>query len=305
MRVVTLLPSATDIVVALDQQQSLVGLSHSCDIPAGITSLLRMTRTAVPYEQSSQEIDQFVRDHLATHSALYDLNLTALAAVRPDVIISQGLCDVCAVSTAVVDAALCSLPTQPGLIDLNPNRLTDIFSDIQRVGDALKCSDLARKIVATLQQRVRRVVSLTEAIKARQKPTVVFLEWLLPPFNGGHWNPELVQLAGGIDLLGTLGKPSQGLGLDKVFEAKPDVLFIACCGFSIERTLTDIKQLAKNPGWRSLPAVRNDRVYLADGRKYFARPGPSVVDALERMAVTLHPRLTTGLSVRPFARLFR
>lgn len=289
MNVVTLLPSATEIVHALGMEESLVGVSHSCDYPGSIQDLPRVTSTRVPYTESSEVIDDFVRDHLAGTDALYELDMEALQAVAPDVIISQALCDVCAVSTGDVLAALDSLPSNPELIDIEPNTLNDVFDDCRRVGRALGVAKNATQLDRALRQRRFAVAEKTALIPMSDRPKVAFLEWLVPPFNGGHWNPELVALAGGIDVLGAPAKPSSTLDWDQVIAAQPDVVFIACCGFSQERALEDVRQIESENYWRQLPAVQNGRVYITDGNAYFARPGPRLLDGLEIMAHALHP----------------
>lgn len=289
MRIVSLLPSATEIVCALGLQEHLVGVSHGCSYPPGVATLPRMTSTRVPYNAGSDDIDAYVRDHLDDNTALYDLDLKALAAVKPDVVVSQALCDVCAVATGDVRDAIRSLPGSPVLIDLTPNSLTDVFNDMLRVGEATGAQAAALKLVSRLRARRDQVAQRSQAIAKADRPKVVFFEWLLPPFSGGHWNPELVSLAGGDDLLGSPGEPSRTLDWQRVTDAAPDLAFVACCGFSIERALVDIAALDSNPAWRALPAVRAQRLYVADGNAYFSSPGPRLLDGLELMAHALHP----------------
>ncbi|TCO78202.1 cobalamin-binding protein [Chromatocurvus halotolerans] len=289
MRIVSLLPSATEIVCALGLQQHLVGVSHGCNHPPGVDTLPRMTSTRVPYNADSDEIDAYVRNHLGDNSALYDLDMAALEAARPDVVVSQALCDVCAVATGDVRDAIRSLPGAPQLIDLTPNSLADVFDDIFRVGDATGSQARARSLVASLRARRDQVAERSERIVRADRPRVMFFEWLLPPFSGGHWNPELVTLAGGEDLLGSPGAPSRTLDWQTVSDASPDLAFVACCGFTIDRALADIAALGDNPAWLSLPAVQSQRLYVADGNAYFSSPGPRLLDGLELMAHALHP----------------
>ena len=289
MRIVTLLPSATEIVCALDAGEQLVGVSHSCDFPPFVEELPRMTSTHVPYDEDSETIDSYVREHLAGHEALYDLDVEKLGEAKPDVVISQALCDVCAVATGDASEAVRSLPGKPLLIDLTPNTLDDVFADIIRVGVELGAEQAAKALVDSLEERRDRVADRTATIPHADRPRVAFLEWLLPPFNGGHWNPELVALAGGIDLLGAHGKPSSTLEWPDVVELQPEVLFVACCGFTIERAMEDVRSVRQHEAWRQLPAVWNDRVYVADGNAYFSCPGPRLIDGLEIMAHALHP----------------
>lgn len=289
MRIVSLLPSATEIVCALGLQESLVGVSHGCNHPAGIETLPRMTSTRVPYDAGSDAIDTYVREHLGDNTALYDLDMQALAAVRPDVVVSQALCDVCAVATGDVRDAIRALPGSPTLIDLTPNSLSDVFDDIIRVGAATGVQSAAEALVSDLIGRRDRVAQRSATIDAANRPGVAFFEWLLPPFSGGHWNPELVTLAGGRDLLGSPGQPSRTLDWQTISASAPDVAFVACCGFDMERALADVAAASDSPAWRELPAVRNQRLYVADGNAYFSSPGPRLLDGLELMAHALHP----------------
>lgn len=289
MNIVTLLPSATDIVCALGHEQSLVGVSHSCQLPASVRELPVMTSTRVPYQDTSETIDTFVRDHLNDNDALYDLDMDALAAAAPDVIVSQALCDVCAVSTGDVLRAIADLPSKPILVDLEPNTFSDVLDDCHRVGKALGCPNQAAVLVASLKARISVVRETTADIAIVDRPRVAFLEWLIPPFNGGHWNPELISLAGGVDLLGVHAQPSSTLDWQTVIDSKPDVLFLACCGLSITRTLEDIDKLESTDHWQRLMEQVQGCVFMVDGMRYFANPGPKLVDALEMMAHALHP----------------
>jgi len=291
MRIVSLLPSATEIVCSLGLQDQIVGISHSCDYPAEICHLPVMTRTTVPRQASSEQIDSYVRGFLGENSALYQLNLDLLEKASPDVIVSQRLCDVCAVSTDDVLAALQRLSSQPGLVDLEPAVLADVFSDIRRVGTALDASAQAERVVAKLENRISLVAARTRTIAMELRPRVALLEWLLPPFNSGHWNPELVELAGGTDCLGPKGKPSQTVSWSDVLAAHPDIIVVACCGFSRQRASRDFEQLANQRQWRELVKSVSGRVYITDGNAYFSRPGPRLVDSLEALAHALHPSI--------------
>lgn len=289
MRIVTLLPSATEIVCALGLEQQLVGVSHSCNFPDSVRALPRMTSTHVPYTESSEAIDDYVREHLGSHAALYDLDVEALQAANPDVVVSQALCDVCAVSTGDVLDAVNSLPSKPVLIDLNPNTLDDVFDDIARVAAATNAVSAGDALLANLRAR-RDAVAKRSAAKSRvDRPRVAFLEWLFPPFNGGHWNPELVELAGGADVLGAPGQASTTQDWDAIAAMDPDVIFVACCGFRVERAMQDIHKIAEQAHWQSLRAVREGRVFVADGNAYFSCPGPRLIDGLEILAHALHP----------------
>jgi iron complex transport system substrate-binding protein len=256
-----------------------------------------MTSTHVPHTQSSEAIDAYVREHLSGHEALYDLDMDRLRDARPDVIVSQALCDVCAVATGDVLKAIQSLPSKPVLIDLEPNTLDDVLDDILRVGLQLEARQAAEELVAEFRIRRDAIAARTATLAISQRPQVAFLEWLYPPFNGGHWNPELVEIAGGIDLLGAPGKPSSTQDWETIADAKPDVLFIACCGFQVDRALEDVNKISQTKLWQQLPAVKNGRVYVTDGNAYFSSPGPRLIDGLEIIAHALHPKLHPQPSV--------
>lgn len=285
MRIVSLLPSATEIVCALGLENQLVGVTHECDYPPSVQSLPRVTRTLIPVDAASCEIDRLVSEQLNTTKALYQLDLPLLKELRPDVIVTQSLCDVCAVSPNEVQAALVQLPGAPRVVNLEPQSLDGLFEAIRQVASAVGgCADAT---IRHLRGRVEAVAMRSAGLSER--PRVTFLEWLDPPFSSGHWNPELVRIAGGIEGLGKEGQPSRRLRWDEVFVWQPDAIIIACCGFTVERTQQDLAGLQSVAGWRELPAVRSGRVYVADGSHYFNRPGPRLVESLELLAHAIHP----------------
>jgi iron complex transport system substrate-binding protein len=287
MRIVSLLPSATEIICALGLNDQLVGVTHECDYPPFVRQLPKVTRTLIPTEASSGEIDRLVRQRLQTKRALYTLDVPLLQVLRPDLIVTQALCDVCAVADDEVRAAACMLPGGPRVINLEPQTLSEVLASIRQVAAAVDVDRSAEEAIKRLTARVAEVVRRTAGLQRR--PRVAFLEWIDPPFSCGHWSPELVRLAGGLEGLGHEGRPSRTLRWDEVLTWQPDVVFIACCGFSVERTVCDLPLLRFVPGWQGVPAVRNDRVYVTDGSHYFSRPGPRLVDSLEILAHTLHP----------------
>lgn len=289
MRIVSLLPSATEMICALELEDHLVGVTHECDFPAFVRRLPRVTRTLIPAEAPSAEIDRLVQERLQSSRALYTLDLPTLEGLRPDLIVTQALCGVCAVAEDEVRSATCSLPESPQVLNLEPRTLSEVFAAIGQVAKAAGVDRKAQEVVGGLTARVEAVVARTEQITRR--PRVALLEWLDPPFSCGHWSPELVRLAGGVESLGGEGSPSRRLGWDEVIARQPEVVFIACCGCSVERTMEDVPRLQSVPGWRSLPAVRSGRVYLTDGSQYFSRPGPRLVDSLEILAHALHPEV--------------
>jgi iron complex transport system substrate-binding protein len=289
MRIVSLLPSATEILCALGLQAHLVGVTHECDYPPGVEALPRVTHTRIPHNVSSAEIDALVRERLQTEKALYTLELPTLERLRPDLIVTQALCDVCAVAEAEVQAAACRLPGLPRVLNLEPMSLEDVFTTLYLVAEATGIESEAERIIAGLRERVRIVTERSQHVANR--PRVTLLEWIDPPFSCGHWNPELVTMAGGIEGIGKAGVPSRTVHWEEVRDWNPEVLFIACCGFTEERTIEDLPILTEYPGWNDLPCVQNGRVYLTDGSAYFNRPGPRLVDSLEILAHALHPEV--------------
>jgi iron complex transport system substrate-binding protein len=300
MRIVSLLPSATEIICQLGLEGELVGVTHECDYPPSVQTLPKVTRTLIPSTASSREIDTLVRERLQTKKALYSLDLPTLAELEPDLIVTQALCDVCAVAEAEVRSAACSLPSKPRVINLEPTCLDDVYECLRMVGDAIGCMERAAEQIARLKSRVAAVSARSELISHR--PRVVVLEWIDPPFSSGHWSPELVRLAGGEEVVGVAGERSRSIEWQQIVAAAPDVMLIACCGFDVERTLVDLPILCSNPGWCDLPCVRSERVYVVDGSAYFSRPGPRLVDSLEILAHAIEPAIHPLQAGLPAAR---
>ncbi len=289
MRIVSFLPSATEIICQLGLREQLVGVTHECDYPASVVGLPIVTNTLIPHDATSREIDQLVRERLKTEKALYTLDMPVLQSLRPDLIVTQSLCDVCAVAKSEVQQAACSLPGNPQVINLEPSCLEDVLQCMQHVGDAALCSHIAQREIESLRTRVRLVSQRSRTI--RVPLTVMLLEWIDPPFCAGHWSPELVELAGGREVIGQKTQRSRAIAWAEIVSADPDVLIIACCGFGVERTLQDIPLLKSYPGWESLRCVQTGKVFVVDGSAYFSRPGPRLVDSLEILAHALHPDL--------------
>lgn len=289
MRIVSLLPSATEIVCELGLGEQLVGVTHECDYPAWVTKLPQVTRTFIPRSATSQEIDGLVRDRLQSQRALYSLDCQSLARLQPELIVTQGVCEVCAVAESEVTAAVAALPHRPRVVNLEPSRLSDVLDAHRTVAEAANVPHRADAVIDRLRQRVEVVWQRSQRIVHR--PRVVLLEWIDPPFCSGHWSPEIVRLAGGVEALGNEGQPSRTLAWDEVCDSDPDVLVIACCGFTVERTLQDIPILTRYPGFQGLRCVREGAVFVLDGNAYFNRPGPRLIDSLEILANALHPTL--------------
>ena len=289
MKIVSLLPSATEIICRLGLRNQLVGVSHECDYPTSVIDLPRVTRSLIPSEATSRFIDGQVRERLTTEHALYTLELQLLEELNPDLIVTQTLCNVCAVAEEEVRAATRSLSGFPRVVNLEPTCLDDVFESVRLVGEATDRAHHAEQEIASLQKRVHAVAERSSGIAC--VPRVVVLEWVDPPFSSGHWSPELVALAGGKEMIGIDGQPSRTARWQEVVNVEPEVLLVACCGYVIERTLEDLPILRAYPGWDMLPCVQNSRVYIVDGSAYFSRPGPRLVDSLEILAHALHPKI--------------
>ena len=287
MRVVSLLPAATEMVAALGMVDALVGVSHECDFPAAVQALPRVTRCAIHGNAlPSGDIDRWVKTELRRSGTLYTMDEPLLRRLAPDVIITQRLCDVCAVGWDGVAAFAATLPGPPRLVNLEPRTLGDVFDDIRRVAAALDVPQRATAVIAELETRIARV---RERVAGTPRRRCVLLEWIDPPFASGHWDPELVELAGGVDPVGRAGADAREVPWDAIREAAPEVLVVACCGFDVARTRRDLPILRAYPGFADLPAVRAGAVWLVDGSAYFSRPGPRLVDSLELLAPLVHP----------------
>lgn len=264
---------------------ALVGVTHECDHPRGVEKLPRLTASKIDGSMGSAEIDAAVV-RLSDEGSIYALDARLLEELAPDLIITQGLCEVCAVSTNVVQEAAAKLPSAPRILSLNPTCVEDVFTDLVAVGGTLGRAEEARKEVADLRTRLARV---GEAVAGLDRPRVGCLEWLDPPFSAGHWVPEVVRLAGGEEIFAGPGEPSARLRWEEVFEAGPEVLVLMPCGFGLERTVEEARALARSPGWGELAAVRNDRVWAVDANSYFSRPAPRLVEGVEILARILQP----------------
>jgi iron complex transport system substrate-binding protein len=290
VRIVSLLPAATEIVAALDRADWLVGVSHECDYPPQVKTRPRVTRCEIYGKGlSSAEVDAWVNGQLAVGRPLYTLDAELLQALEPDVILTQQLCDVCAIDYGSVAAFAASLPKRPKIVNLEPSTLAEIFGDIERVAAALSEVDRGQALVASLRQRVDRIRS--RVAKATTRPRCCHLEWIDPLFCSGHWTPELMEMAGATDPLGRKGLPSIRVAWEQLLKAQPEILVLACCGYDAGRTLQDLEILKRHPGWNTLPAVSRRQVYAVDGSAYFSRPGPRIVDSLEMLAEIAHPEL--------------
>ena len=287
-RVASLLPSATEIVCAVGAEGDLVGISHECDFPESVRHLPALTRARLRPVRTSREIDREVRSVLQDALAVYEIELAQLEAARPNVIVTQDLCDVCAVSFDDVCAATAALFHQPiRIVNLHPNRLDDIWADISRVAEALGREAQAIAVVTELQKRCAEITR--RALGRAERPRVVSIEWLDPVMLGGMWMPELIEGAGGVPLVTRPGDHAPTLTRDALLELTPDVVLIKPCGFPLRQTIEELSLLPTSLPWESWRAVQEGRVYIADGNAYFNRPGPRIVESLEILAACLHP----------------
>jgi iron complex transport system substrate-binding protein len=292
MRIVSLIASATEIVCALGFEDQLVGRSHECDYPESIQRLPVLTAPAFDTDGSSGEIDQRVKATLQEGLSVYRVDGERLRELEPDVIVTQAQCEVCAVSLRDVERAVCSwLRACPRLVSLTPNNLADVWADVERVADALQVPDHGEELVARLRGRMEGIAARARSLP--QRPTVACVEWLDPLMAAGNWVPELVEMAGGVNLFGTAGRHAPWLTWEDLCARDPDVIVLLPCGFDVARTRRDLPVLARRPGWSDLRAVRAGRVFLTDGNQYFNRPGPRLVESLEILTELLHPAAFT------------
>jgi len=268
---------------------ALVGVTHECDYPPGVERLPHLTSSKIDQRMSSAEIDAAIAEHLTDTGSIYTLDARLLEELAPDLIITQGLCEVCAVSTNLVEEAASGLQTR--IFSLNPTSLREVLDDTVAVGEALGLGDEARAKVAALVERLARV---EERIAGLPRPRVCCIEWLDPPFSAGHWVPEMVRIAGGEEILAGPGEPSARLSWEEVFEAAPEVLVLMPCGFGARRTVEEARRVLPEVSAPDLPAVRDGRVWAVDANSYFSRPAPRLVEGVEILARVLHPEVFAG-----------
>ncbi|MDW8327312.1 MAG: cobalamin-binding protein [Anaerolineales bacterium] len=286
IRIASLLPSATEIVCALGFADCLVGVSHECDYPPDVVAdLPRLTRSAVPPGLSSAEIDADVAARLRRGESLYTVDEAQLAALAPDVIITQELCDVCAVNFSQVRALSARLPGRPKVISLTPPNLEGILEDVRTVAGVLGVPERGERLVAQLRAQLAAVA---ESVRGRPRPRVFACEWLDPPYAAGHWVPEMIALAGGEEVLGRAGERSFRVTWEQVAAARPDVVVLIPCGYTREQAEAEWEALPKPAVLEDIPAVRNGRVYALEANNYCSRPAPRVVEGVEALARVFH-----------------
>ncbi|HXV47935.1 MAG TPA: cobalamin-binding protein [Candidatus Binatia bacterium] len=290
MRICSLLPGATEIAFALGVGDQVVGVTHECDYPPAARDKPVVVKSAIDSKRmSAAEIDRKVGELLEAGKGLYHVDEQALIAADPDIILTQGLCEVCALDYDEVVKAASLLPRQPTIISLNPRGLTDILDDILRVGDATERQAAAQALAGDLRGRIEHV----GRSEPDNRPRVVCLEWFEPLYVAGHWVPEMIGLAGGFDVLGHQGEPSAKIAWSEVVNAQPEVILLMPCGFDTRRTVKEATPLRALPGWDRLPAVKTGSVFALNGNAYFSRPGPRLVNGLEILARIIHPETVT------------
>jgi iron complex transport system substrate-binding protein len=288
LRIVSLLPSATEIVTALGLTNALVGRSHECDYPPEIQDRPVCTEAQINSENPSAQIDADVINLARKALSIYKIKTDVLEQLQPTHIVTQDQCDVCAVNFADVEKAVAKLTkSNPQVISLQPKVLSDVWADIERVAGTLGVESQA--LLLQLQSRVEACRQKTDGISEVERPTVAAIEWTEPLMATGNWIPELVQLAGGYPVFGVIGKHSPYLQWEALVAADPEVIIIMPCGFDLDRTRQETQLLTQHPEWSSLRAVRTGKVFITDGNSYFNRPGPRLVDSLEILAEILHP----------------
>ncbi|MGO9406568.1 MAG: cobalamin-binding protein [Acidimicrobiales bacterium] len=295
MRIVSLLPSLTELVCALGHGDDLVGVTHECDFPPGVQALPFLTRNRIAAEATSAEIDELVSSQ---QDGLYELEEDVLAELAPDLILTQEQCDVCAVNEKIVREAAARLQVSPTVESFNPLTLDDVFAMFRRVGDLLDCRSEADSLIAGFKLTAGEIARRRKASRAQPSTPrrVLLLEWLDPPFSCGHWNPEIIERAGGVEIIGQSGVPSRRLTWKQVAAGRPEVVIVAACGFKLERAELDVRALEDRPEWRDLPAVRNGGVVIADGSALFSRPGPRLETSLRVAAAAIDPETCADLA---------
>jgi iron complex transport system substrate-binding protein len=299
MQICSFLPSATEILYALGLGDSVAGVTFECDFPPEAAGKSIVVNTNLAHDLTAAEIDSTVNDYTSHGEGLYRIDIGKLEAIKPDLVVTQELCDVCAISTSSVAKAVHQLSSKPQVLSLTPHTLGDVLEDVLRVGEATNRDAEARELVSSLRKRIAKVTQLPKP----QKPTVVCLEWLSPPFNGGHWIPEMIDLAGGVDPLGRLGKDSYRMEWDQVLNVNPDVVLVMPCGHNLERSVREYRATQFPEGWKHVKAVRDSRVYAVNASAFFSRPGPRLVTGLEIMYALLQEDQPRELLVNSWIRL--
>jgi iron complex transport system substrate-binding protein len=282
MRIASLVPSATEMLCALGLRDSVVAVTHECDYPEGIEQLPHLTRSVIPEQLSPAEIDAAVREHTENGEAIYELDEGLLAELQPDLIVTQALCEVCAVSFDDVSAVAERLPSQPNVVSLDPSTMGEVMGDVRTLAQATDSKDAGVDLIRALADRLDRVKVAVHHEDAR--PRLLALEWLDPPFIGGHWVPQMIELAGGEDALGLPGERSRQVSWEELEASQPDIVVSMPCGYYAERAAHEVMQQRER-----IARLGAGQVFAVDAAAYFSRPGPRLVDGVELLAHILHP----------------
>jgi iron complex transport system substrate-binding protein len=290
MRIVSLLPSATETLFALGLDEEIVGVSHECDFPAQAKTKKSVVRSRLPKDATPAETDRLVREYVERGESIYAVDRDALESLAPDLIVTQDLCHVCAATPEELAAVLAQIAKQPKVLSLDPLDLGDVWRDILWVGEATGRRERAQEFVAKIGTRLAEIDAQVATIKHR--PRVVLLEWLDPFYVGGHWVPEMIAHAGGIDLFGKAKTPSHRVTLEEIVAAAPEVLLIGPCGYNAEQARKEYLSMEFPEAWQTIPAVRDGRVYALDANGVVSRPAGRLVTGIEAMAKAMHPEVT-------------
>ena len=294
-RIVSLLPAATEWIYAFGAGEHLVGRSHACDYPPEVADVPAVTRSNIDTDTDSAEIDADVRRRLNEGLSLYEVDLERLEALDPDILVTQDQCNVCAVSPDALEEWLADeISEQVELLSIAPVTLKQVFDAALRIGRAIDRLEAAMHVIASGERRLQRImnqlgIDRTGTLQGRSRPSVLCIEWMDPPMAAGHWTPDIVEKAGGRNVLGREGEPSHYISWDEAAAADPDVLALMPCGYELAETRANLQTCVDHPAWQTVRAVQEDRVFLIDGSAYFNRPGPRLYRSIELMAAVLHP----------------
>jgi iron complex transport system substrate-binding protein len=289
LRIVSLLPAATEILYAIGAGDRVVGVTHECDFPPEASRKPALIRPRVDPNAAPAELDRQVRELLDRGESIYAVDAELLVSLEPDLIVTQDLCHVCAASPEDLGAALSRLPggKQPRVVTFTPHNLADVWTGVRQIGDAADCAEKAQALAHKLEARVAEVAGSVAAY-AFERPRVLCLEWFSPPYYAGHWVPEMVRLAGGIDILGREGEPSVAVEWETIVDARPEVIVLMSCGYNLSRNLEVWRSTPLPAGWDDLPAVKSGRVYAVDANSYFSRSGPRLAEGTALLARLFH-----------------
>ena len=296
MRIASLVPSATETLYTLGLGDSVIGVTHDCDYPPEVAQKPRLIRPRIDVHATAAEIDRQVSALVQRGESIYAVDADLLESLAPDLIVTQDLCQVCAASPDDLAAALTRFARPPQVLAVTPHSLADVWGDIRRIGEAAGAPDAARRLVANIEQRVAEVKSIVAAnVEESRRARVLCLEWLDPYYVGGHWVPEMVSIAGGIDAIGRAGEASFRVTPEQVAACGADVIVVMLCGYGLARAQEELRAHQFPASWNDLPAIRNGKVFVTDANAYFSRPGPRLCEGVELLAHLLHPDLFPSL----------